>query len=246
LAWAAWASTAAKAPLRLGIRENLLQFLLLVLQNAFVGAMVGQERAIVPLLGSELFGITSRRAILAFIVSFGITKAATNLIAGFFSERWGRRPLLLAGWVVGLPVPWLLMWAPTWEWVIAANLLLGVNQGLAWSMTVTMKIDLAGPQRRGLAMGLNEWAGYLAVGAAAFVATSFAAAYGLRPVPFYLGVVVSVLGLGTAWAFVRETRHYTRLESRGDQSMPRSLRGGFRCLDPRPEAGEHHAGGINQ
>lgn len=212
----------ADAPLLLGFRANRSQILLLVLQNAFVGAMVGQERAIVPLMGTGLFGLVSRQAVLAFIISFGVTKALTNLVAGYFSERWGRRPLLLAGWIAGLPVPWLLMWAPTWSWVIAANVLLGVNQGLTWSMTVTMKIDLGGPSEHGLVTGLNEWAGYLAVGAAAFTSTVLAAAYGLRPVPFFLGVAVSLLGLGLAWLFVRETQSYVTADD-GRPAVVRSL-----------------------
>jgi len=148
--------------IRLGLRENAGQFALLVLINGFVGAMVGLERAIVPLLGEQEFGVGSRTALLAFIGSFGLVKALTNLFAGHFSERTGRRPLLIAGWLAALPVPLLIIWAPTWSWIIVANLLLGVNQGLCWSTTVVMKIDLVGPRRRGLAMGLNEFAGYLA------------------------------------------------------------------------------------
>jgi len=202
------------ASVRLGLRANWQQFALLVVVNAFVGAMVGMERAILPLLAEQEFGLASRVATLSFVASFGLTKALANLLAGRLGDRIGRRRVLLAGWLAGLPVPWLLMWAPSWAWVVAANVLLGVNQGLAWSMTVIMKIDLVGPRQRGLAMGLNEAAGYLAVSLAALATGYVAATYGLRPQPFYLGVAFSAAGLLLSALFVRETQHHADLEAR--------------------------------
>ncbi|CAN5170721.1 hypothetical protein BH18ACT5_BH18ACT5_13580 [soil metagenome] len=169
---------------RLGIRANIGQFSLLVGVNALVGGMLGQERSLLSLLAVDEFGQTGFTAALTFIVAFGVVKAATNFIAGTLSDRYGRKPVLVAGWLMGLPVPLLLIWAPTWGWVVAANVFLGVNQGLTWSTTVIMKIDLAGPQRRGLAMGLNEAAGYLAVSGTALATGYIAARYGLRPEPF--------------------------------------------------------------
>src|SRR5688572_8579790 len=173
---------AVTAPgVRLGLRENWAQFSLLVLINAFVGGMVGLERSILPAIAQEEFGIAARTAILSFIVAFGVTKAAANYVAGRLADRFGRKHVLVAGWLVALPVPLLLMYAPTWNWVIAANVLLGVSQGLTWSITVIMKIDLTGPRQRGLAMGLNEFAGYMAVAGSAFATAWIAAGYGLRP-----------------------------------------------------------------
>ncbi|MDQ7039671.1 MAG: MFS transporter [Rhodothermus sp.] len=203
----------AASSVRLGLRANWMQFSLLVVVNAFVGAMVGMERAILPLLAEQEFGLASRVATLSFVASFGLTKALANLVAGRLGDRIGRRRVLLAGWVAGLPVPWLLMWAPSWDWVVVANVLLGLNQGLAWSMTVIMKIDLVGPRQRGLAMGLNEAAGYLAVSLAALATGYVAAAYALRPQPFYLGVGFSLAGLLLSLLFVRETRHHADLEA---------------------------------
>ena len=166
---------------RLGLRENWAQFSLLVLVNAFVGGMVGLERSILPAIAEQEFGIAARAAILSFIVAFGITKAATNYFAGRLADRFGRKQVLVAGWLVAIPVPFVLMAAPTWNWIIAANILLGVSQGLTWSLTVIMKIDLAGPRQRGLAMGLNEFAGYVAVAGSALATAWIAATYGLRP-----------------------------------------------------------------
>lgn len=206
--------TDAQAP-RLGLRENAGQFALLVLVNAFVGAMVGQERTLLPLLAEREFGVASSTALLSFIGSFGLVKALANLAAGHWSERVGRRPLLLAGWLAGLPVPLLLMAAPSWGWVVAANVLLGVNQGLCWSATVIMKIDLAGPRRRGLAMGLNEFSGYGAVALAALGTGYLAAAGGaLRPAPFYPGLAIAVVGTLVSLFLVRETRGHARHEAR--------------------------------
>lgn len=199
--------------LRLGLRENWEQFALLVLVNAFVGGMVGLERSVLPLIAEQEFGLASRTAILSFIVSFGSVKAVANLFAGRLSDRVGRKRVLIAGWLVGLPVPFLIMAAPTWGWIVFANMLLGVNQGLCWSTTVIMKIDLVGPHKRGFAMGLNEAAGYLAVSAAALAAGYAAATWSLRPEPFYLGVVFAVLGLLVSLLFVRETQPFARMEA---------------------------------
>ena len=197
----------------LGLRANWRQFWLLVLINAFVGAMVGLERTVLPLLAEREFGLASKSAALSFIMTFGLTKALANLAAGRLSERVGRKHVLVAGWVAALPVPFLVMWAPTWSWIVFANVLLGINQGLAWSTTVVMKIDLVGPERRGLAMGLNEFAGYLAVAASAFATGAIATRYGLRPEPFYLGIAFSVLGLALSLLFVRDTRGHADVES---------------------------------
>jgi MFS family permease len=198
---------------RLGLRANLAQFCLLVGVNALVGGMVGQERSLLSLLATEVFGLAAVSAALTYIVAFGLTKAATNFLAGTMADRYGRKPVLVAGWLVGLPVPLLLIWAPSWGWVVIANVLLGVNQGLCWSTTVIMKIDLAGPRRRGLAMGLNEAAGYLAVAVTAFLTGLIAARAGLRPEPFYLGLAYAGLGLGLSTLLVRETQGHAQLEA---------------------------------
>jgi MFS family permease len=198
--------------LRLGLRANLAQFSLLVGVNALVGGMVGQERSLLSLLATQVFGLAAVSAALTYIVAFGLTKAATNLLAGTLADRFGRKPVLVAGWLMGLPVPLLIIWAPTWTWVVAANILLGINQGLCWSTTVIMKIDLAGPERRGLAMGLNEAAGYLAVALTAYLTGLIAARAGLRPEPFYLGLAYAGLGLGLSTLLVRETRGHAQLE----------------------------------
>ena len=201
-------------PVRLGLRENLAQFSLLVVVNAFVGAMVGMERSILPSIAEEEFHLAARSAVLSFIVVFGITKALTNYLAGRLSDRFGRKHVLTAGWIVAAPVPFLLMWAPSWGWVLFANALLGVSQGLTWSTTVIMKIDLAGPEKRGLAMGLNEFAGYFAVAGSALATGLIAAEYGLRPQPFYLGVVFVVVGFFLSAVLVRETKHHVIAESK--------------------------------
>ncbi len=198
---------------RLGLKENLAQFGLLVGVNALVGAMLGQERTVLPLLASEVFHLTAYTAALTFILAFGLTKAIVNFFAGQLSDRYGRKPVLVAGWVIGLPVPLLLIWAPSWGWILAANVLLGVNQGLTWSTTVIMKIDLVGPARRGFAMGFNEAAGYGAVAATA-LATGFIAQHaGLRPEPFFLGIAVVALGLGLSTFAVKETHAHAKHEA---------------------------------
>jgi len=211
-----------RQPIRLGIRENLSQFSLLVLVNAFVGAMVGMERSILPAIAEEEFQLAARTGVLSFIVVFGVTKALTNYVAGRFSDVWGRKVVLVAGWLVAAPVPLMLMWAPAWSWILAANVLLGVSQGLTWSTTVIMKIDLAGPKSRGLAMGLNEFAGYLAVGLSALATGWLAARHGLRPEPFHLGVGFVALGLGLSVWVVRDTKYHVNAETRlaGDVPPP--------------------------
>ncbi|MPY35692.1 MFS transporter [Streptomyces adustus] len=196
---------------RLGLRENRLQFTLLVVVNVTVGGLVGLERTTVPLIGTDIFGLTSDLAVFSFIIAFGLTKALTNLAAGALTARFRRRQLLLTGWLLGVPVPFILAWAPSWSWIIAANVLLGLNQGLAWSMTVNMKIDLVGPARRGLATGLNEAAGYTAVGATALLTGYLATSYGLRPVPELLGVVFVTAGLALSLT-VRDTAAHMALE----------------------------------
>jgi len=198
---------------RLGLRENLPQFALLVAVNALVGGMVGQERTVLPLLAEDEFGITGYTAMLTFIMVFGLTKAGVNYFAGTLADRFGRKPVLLAGWLAAIPVPLLLIWAPSWRWVLVANVLLGINQGLAWSVTVIMKIDLVGPLRRGTAMGFNEAAGYGAVAAAAWATGAIAEAAGLRPAPFLLGLAFAALGLGLSTFFVRETTGHVEHEA---------------------------------
>ena len=197
---------------RLGLRKNWAQFSLLVLVNAFVGAMIGMERSILPQLAQDEFGLASKSAILLFIAFFGLSKAIANFFAGRASDRGGRKPVLLWGWAIAAPVPFLLMWAPSWEWILFANIFLGVSQGLTWSTTVIMKIDLAGPKDRGLALGLNECAGYLAVAASAWISGWIAVEYGLRPYPFLMGYLY--VGVGTALSLfaVRETRAHAEHE----------------------------------
>lgn len=204
------------APPRLGLRENAAQFALLVLINAFVGGMVGLERSILPALAEQEFGIASTTAILSFIVAFGLSKAFANYYTGKLANRFGRKRLLVLGWWLALPVPLILIYASHWNWVLFANLLLGLSQGLTWSSTVVMKIDLVGQKNRGLAMGLNEFAGYLAVGLVAFLSASIAERYGLRPYPFWLGIGIALTGLLLSVIWVRDTRPFVKLE----QSLP--------------------------
>ena len=199
---------------RLGLRENLSQFSLLVVINVFVGMMVGLERTVVPLIGEREFGLTSKTAIVSFIVSFGVTKAICNLFAARISEGVGRKKVLVLGWLIELPVPFLIIFANRWFWFDVANVLLGMNQALCWSMTVIMKVDLVGPKRRGLALGINEFAGYLAVGFTAWVTGYLAAEYALRPQPFYLGIAVAIAGLLLSAFGARETIDHARLESK--------------------------------
>jgi MFS family permease len=209
-----------KTLVRLGLRANAGQFALLVALNALVGAMVGLERSVLPLVGTVDFGLRSTSAVLAFVVAFGAAKAVTNLAAGALAEHFGRKRLLVLGWVAALPVPMLIAFAPSWWWIVAANVLLGVNQGLAWSMTVLMKIDLAGPERRGLALGLNEAAGYLGVAAAAFATGALAASIAPRTVVWAGAAVVAVAGLLVSIAFVRDTGQHVRLEEGGERDEP--------------------------
>jgi MFS family permease len=200
-------------PPRLGLRANAAQFTLLVAVNALVGGLLGQERTVLPLIAEQDFHLAAYTAALTYILAFGATKAVTNFFAGTLSDRYGRKPVLVAGWLAGLPVPLLIIWAPSWAWIVAANVLLGINQGLAWSTTVIMKIDLAGPRRRGLAMGLNEAAGYLALAGTAAATGALAARYGLRPAPFLLGAAYAALGLALSAILVKETRGHADHEA---------------------------------
>lgn len=197
---------------KLGLKENWQQFSLLVLVNIFVGGMVGLERTIVPLIGTDEFHIGSEIVIFSFIIAFGVVKAFTNIASGILADRFSRKKILIAGWLVGIPVPFMLGWGPSWNWMLAANVLLGISQGLAWSMTVNMKIDLVGPKKRGLAMGLNEAAGYGAVGLTALLTGYLASSYGLRPEPFYIGIFYTLAGLVISWLMIRDTKVHARLE----------------------------------
>jgi MFS family permease len=204
--------------IRLGLRPNIYQFLILVLVNAFVGAMVGLEQTVVPLIGKDTFHIESNTLILSFIASFGMVKAILNLLAGNLSDRWGRRKVLILGWIFGLPVPFILLFAPNWNWIVFANVLLGINQGLAWSMTVNMKVDLVGKKNRGLALGFNEFAGYISVAIVGFVTGYLASSFGLKPYPFYIGIAFAILGFLISWLVVKDTRKYTALEIKNEES----------------------------
>jgi MFS family permease len=210
---------------RLGLRANLAQFSLLVAVNALVGGALGQERTVLPLLADNVFHLSAYTAALTYIVAFGTTKAVTNFFAGTWSDRFGRKPVLVTGWLIALPVPLLLIWAPSWGWVVLANVLLGINQGMTWSTTVIMKIDLVGPARRGLAMGFNEAAGYIALAATAMATGAIAAHAGLRPEPFLLGAAYAALGLGLSLLAVRETSEHARAEA---------------ALHPAPKNPDHH------
>ena len=203
---------------KLGLRENWMQFTILVIVNAFVGGMVGLERTIFPRFAEVEFGIASKTAILSFIVAFGITKAITNYFTGKLANKFGRKNLLLLGWLFAIPIPFILIYAPSWNWVLFANVLLGINQGLTWSSTVVMKIDLVGQKDRGLAMGINEFAGYFAVGIVAFLTGIIAQRYGVTPYPFYLGIGISIIGLLLSWFFVRDTRVFVHKEQETSKS----------------------------
>ncbi len=211
------------AVVRLGLRENAAQFALLVVVNAFVGAMIGMERSILPAIAEQEFHLAARTAVLSFIAVFGVSKALTNYAAGRFADRVGRKQVLIAGWLIAVPVPFMLMWGPTWNWILAANLFLGISQGFTWSTTVIMKIDLVGAARRGLAMGLNEFAGYVAVAGAALMTGWIAARTGLRPDPFYPGIVFVALGLVLSLFLVRETSSHVAHESRSSASSAHLL-----------------------
>ncbi|HEX4852408.1 MAG TPA: MFS transporter, partial [Puia sp.] len=198
---------------KLGLKENWQQFTLLVVINGFVGGMVGLERSILPQIATTDFHIAAKTAILSFIIVFGISKAITNYFTGSWANKVGRKNLLIFGWLIAIPIPFILMYAGSWSWIIAANVLLGVNQGLTWSSTVVMKIDLVGENQRGLAMGLNEFAGYVAVALVAFATGWIATRYGLRPYPFVVGIALSFLGLFTSWLLIKDTRMHVASES---------------------------------
>ena len=237
---------------RFGLRENAGQFALLVGVSALVGGMVGQERTIVPLLGVATFGLSTATAALSFLIAFGLTKAVTNLVAGALADRVGRKPVLVAGWLIGVPVPFMLILAPDWAWVVAANVLLGINQGLTWSTTVLMKIDLVGPRNRGLALGLNEASGYVAVAGVAFLTGLIAESAGLRPAPFFLGIAIVGFGLGASVLFVRETRGHALREAdaasgtASSEPDPRWLRIAWRStISDRSLSAASQAGLVN-
>ena len=198
--------------IQLGLKPNINQFVLLIIVNAFVGAMIGLEQTVIPILGQEEFNLESNALILSFIASFGAVKAFLNLFAGTLSDKFGRKKILVFGWLVGIPVPFILLFAPTWDWVIFANVLLGINQGLAWSMTVNMKIDLVGTKQRGLALGLNEFAGYVSVALVGFLPGYIAMFYGLKPFPFYIGIIFLISGLLISLLLVKDTKKFTQLE----------------------------------
>lgn len=199
--------------IRLGLKENWKQFTLLVIINGFVGGMVGLERSILPEIAEKEFAVAAKTAILSFIIVFGIVKAITNYYTGALANKFGRRKLLIAGWIIGIPVPFILMFASSWNWIVAANILLGINQGLTWSSTVVMKIDLVGEKQRGLAMGLNEFAGYISVALVAFLTGWIASEYGVRPYPFYTGIVLVVLGLLGSIFLIKDTKHHVAKET---------------------------------
>jgi MFS family permease len=235
-----------KAEATLGLRANAAQFALLVIVNAFVGAMAGLERAILPALAVSEFHLVARSVILSFIVVFGLAKAVTNYAAGSLSDRLGRKRILVGGWLVAVPVPFLLMWAPTWTWVLVANALLGVSQGLTWSTTVIMKIDLVGAQRRGLAMGLNEFAGYAALAASAWATGWIAARSGLRPDPFYLGVVFAAAGLILSGLFIRDTEGHVAREVAGRNGAASDRALTARDVFWRTSVGDRNLSSISQ
>lgn len=202
--------------IKLGLRENRQQFTLLVIVNAFVGGMVGMERSILPQIAEQEFAIAAKTAILSFIIVFGIVKAITNYYTGVLANKFGRKNLLITGWIIAIPIPFILMYAQSWNWIIAANVLLGINQGLAWSSTVVMKIDLVGEKQRGFAMGLNEFAGYIAVAVVAFLTGWIASEFGVRPYPFYIGIGLVILGLFTSLLFIKDTRHHVNAETKNN------------------------------
>jgi MFS family permease len=203
--------------IKLGLKPNINQFLLLIIVNAFVGAMIGLEQTVIPILGKEEFDLESNALILSFIAGFGLVKAILNLFAGNISDKFGRKNVLVLGWLFGIPVPFILLFAPNWNWILFANVLLGINQGLAWSMTVNMKIDLVGTQQRGLALGLNEFAGYVSVALVGFLTGYIAAVYGLKPYPFYLGIIFPIVGFLISLLLVKDTKEFTKLEIKNYQ-----------------------------
>ena len=203
--------------IKLGLKPNINQFLLLIIVNAFVGAMIGLEQTVIPILGKQEFDLESNVLILSFIASFGLVKSILNLFAGNISDKFGRKNVLVLGWLVGIPVPFILLFAPNWNWILFANVLLGMNQGLAWSMTVNMKIDLVGTQQRGLALGLNEFAGYVSVALVGFLTGYIAAVYGLKPYPFYLGIIFPIIGFLISLLLVKDTKEFTKLEIKNYQ-----------------------------
>jgi MFS family permease len=235
-----------KVTIKQGLRQNLSQFVILIVVNAFVGSMVGLEQTVVPLIGKDVFGIQSNTVILSFIASFGLVKALLNLYAGALAERWGRKRVLIVGWLFGIPVPFILLFAPDWNWIIFANILLGVNQGLAWSMTVNMKIDLVGREKRGLALGLNEFAGYVSVAMVGFATGYVASVYGLKPFPFYFGIAFAVLGTLLSWIIVRDTKPFLLLETKNHDDYDNDEKAKHKESGPTEESNNHNSqGGLS-
>ncbi|MEL0011161.1 MAG: MFS transporter, partial [Bacteroidota bacterium] len=204
----------------LGLRQNWQQFSLLVLINGFVGAMVGLERSIFPSFANERFGVESATAILSFILAFGFAKAIGNYLTGRIMNSLGRKKVLLLGWTLALPIPWLLIWAPSWNWIVATNILLGLSQGFSWSATIVMKIDLVGSKHRGFAMGLNEFAGYFSVGLMALITGYVGNRFGIHPYPFYIGAGIAVVGWMSSGLWVKETHQFAVIESQDDPNEP--------------------------
>jgi len=231
-------------PIKLGLKPNINQFLLLIIVNAFVGAMIGLEQTVIPILGKEEFDLESNALILSFIASFGLVKAILNLFAGSISDKFGRKNVLVLGWLFGIPVPFILLFAPNWNWILFANVLLGINQGLAWSMTVNMKIDLVGTQQRGLALGLNEFAGYVSVALVGFFTGYIAAVYGLKPYPFYLGITFPIVGFLISILLVKDTKEFTQLEIKNypkDKKRNQENKKRIELLDDDDNEEEKHA-----
>ncbi len=232
-------------PTSIGIRQNLQQFILLVILTAFIGGMVGMERSLIPQLAEKVFHLASKTAMFSFIVAFGISKAFTNYFTGSFANKLGRKNLLVLGWLFALPIPWILMYAPVWNWIIAANILLGINQGLCWSSTVMMKIDLAEKENRGLAMGLNEFSGYLAVGLVTFLVSWIAARYGLRPYPFYTGVIFSMVGLLASIFLIKDTRAQMAIAAHTEIDRKKLSDGNYARWQKRNRFAVTQAGVVN-
>jgi MFS family permease len=230
--------------IKLGLKPNINQFLLLIIVNAFVGAMIGLEQTVIPILGKEEFDLESNALILSFIASFGLVKSILNLFAGNISDKFGRKNVLGVGWLFGIPVPFILLFAPNWNWILFANVLLGINQGLAWSMTVNMKIDLVGTQQRGLALGLNEFAGYVSVALVGFLTGYIAAVYGLKPYPFYLGIIFPIVGFLISLLLVKDTKEFTQLEIKNyqkDEKRDEENKKRIESLDDDDNEEEKHA-----
>ena len=227
--------------IQLGLKPNINQFVLLIVVNAFVGAMIGLEQTVIPILGQDTFDLESNALILSFIASFGLVKALLNLFAGSISDKFGRKNVLVLGWLFGIPIPFILLFAPNWNWILFANVLLGINQGLAWSMTVNMKIDLVGTKQRGLALGLNEFAGYVSVALVGFLTGYIAAIYGLKPYPFYIGIIFPIAGLLISSFLVKDTKKFTQLEIKNQNEEEEKKDKNKNMIEKIEEKNKHEA-----